>query len=818
MVTTLRFAAIAVAVLTTLSACGGGSTTTELTCAVGSACTPAGQADPCKTYATTCASSTAAPVCSAARNVSDGTSCGVSNVCAAGACVAACTLTSCAPVADTIRVLTRNGTPITIDVLAHASSPLGATLTVTGVTQPSKGAASVIGGQVLFDPQDARLQGTFSFQATVSDGTRSTPVAIEVQAAQALTLHGVVTDGPIAGANVVATAGVQTGSAAAGVDGGYVVTVDVVDPSVVVILAATGSPANDQGSVELRSIVGSYSALAMGQAGPLDVTASEVQALNVTQVSTAIYGAVVAANGGTVPTADATLAQAEKSVSTDQILAVAASIKVAIDSAIQYPLPPGTSTLDLATDPAVNTAYVNQVTTAAGSSAPFDLAVAATLADPVVTPPFPPTPSTTAYYFVSAAQPGFLARGGEHFTLVPDGSGAAGTGVYSGTQQAVGLTWSRSGNVLTLTFDAPFVTRSAWDITTVSDSVIARSVKDEYIRTFGTYYIYVTSYYAAESLTLVQQGTSVQWVSVQSDGTRVFDPFDVASGHYAPSARANGTNNAELRDSALTPSIPFTPVAVVGTWAAYGFYQIPGGAFFSGQPSPAQFNAEILTFLGDGSGTARITGRGFTWSIDAATGDLLVAYTDGSGSDVMRVLDILDGVRGTYTEHHDGAGALVASIYDYAYRMDPSLAVAPDLVTSGPNFYWQTYINAWYSGYWTNGQLNGDQLWGWNLLADGSGAQWTGDANGNRLYDPLTESLAVSWSQVGQTFKLFKAGPAGDLQKQYRVWTPMFFSSDTGTFYAVEEAYQRLNPSTAYGYYFEPRLAMYRLEQLKRGP
>ncbi|MGZ6142870.1 MAG: hypothetical protein ACXWLM_06005 [Myxococcales bacterium] len=67
-------------------------------CGAGQSCTPATSADPCKTYATSCSSSTAAPDCNLSGNQPDGTGCGGGNVCSSGHCVAACPQgTACTP-------------------------------------------------------------------------------------------------------------------------------------------------------------------------------------------------------------------------------------------------------------------------------------------------------------------------------------------------------------------------------------------------------------------------------------------------------------------------------------------------------------------------------------------------------------------------------------------------------------------------------------------------------------------------------------------------------------------------------------------------
>ena len=71
--------------------------------------------------------------------------------------------------------------PLTIDVLSNDTDPNGDTLTITGVTQPSNGSASIVNGQILYTPNPGS-SGLVTFTYTISDGNGgSSTASISVQ-------------------------------------------------------------------------------------------------------------------------------------------------------------------------------------------------------------------------------------------------------------------------------------------------------------------------------------------------------------------------------------------------------------------------------------------------------------------------------------------------------------------------------------------------------------------------------------------------------------------------------------------------------------
>ena len=84
---------------------------------------------------------------------------------------------NCPPVAMADSSGTVNGIPVTINVLANDLDPNNDTLTVTGITQPANGTATLNANQtVTYDPVCA-FQGTDTFTYTISDGNGETDTA-----------------------------------------------------------------------------------------------------------------------------------------------------------------------------------------------------------------------------------------------------------------------------------------------------------------------------------------------------------------------------------------------------------------------------------------------------------------------------------------------------------------------------------------------------------------------------------------------------------------------------------------------------------------
>ena len=100
------------------------------------------------------------------------------------------TVNNVAPVAQDDTATTTSltnavGQPVTIDVLANDSDADGDSLTITSITPPSNGTASIVNGQVIYTPATGFV-GTDTFTYTISDGnghTTTATVSVVVSAA-----------------------------------------------------------------------------------------------------------------------------------------------------------------------------------------------------------------------------------------------------------------------------------------------------------------------------------------------------------------------------------------------------------------------------------------------------------------------------------------------------------------------------------------------------------------------------------------------------------------------------------------------------------
>ena len=81
-----------------------------------------------------------------------------------------------APIAQDDARTTPEDTPVTIDVLANDTDPDGDDLTLTAVSEPTRGTATLTGSTIRYTP-DANFFGTDTFTYTIADGSGTTATA-----------------------------------------------------------------------------------------------------------------------------------------------------------------------------------------------------------------------------------------------------------------------------------------------------------------------------------------------------------------------------------------------------------------------------------------------------------------------------------------------------------------------------------------------------------------------------------------------------------------------------------------------------------------
>ena len=195
-----------------------------------------------------------------------------------------------APIAnDDIAVLT-NGNTIVVNVLDNDTDSDGDTLVVSTISSSENGTAVIIenGSAIEYTPNDGYL-GVDTITYTVSDGSLNSEANVELTVNQMMTLSGNVTHLLVAGSQVVATIGSDDFVTAINDDGSYSLEVTSSGLEEMVSVRAYGNAANSQEYVELISVVEDFSGLVDADDGDNILTASELHALNITQLSTALF-------------------------------------------------------------------------------------------------------------------------------------------------------------------------------------------------------------------------------------------------------------------------------------------------------------------------------------------------------------------------------------------------------------------------------------------------------------------------------------------------------------------------------------------------
>jgi|TARA_Y100000296_G_C5178804_1_gene261923 hypothetical protein len=179
------------------------------------------------------------------------------------------------------------------------------------------------------------------------------------------TVEGLVTDSPIANANIVVKVGSETFDVTAESDGRYTFDVSVDDDSTQQMISMIATGVDSQSHAKLASILGSVNALnsLVNEEGV--ISSDELFSVNVTNVTTATVALMQRENLGEEIDTDEALQGLSLQVSAQEKFELATAIKVAIDFANGDPnlsLPDGISdTLALAQNTEAAEAYVESI-------------------------------------------------------------------------------------------------------------------------------------------------------------------------------------------------------------------------------------------------------------------------------------------------------------------------------------------------------------------------------------------------------------------------------------------------------------------------
>ena len=395
---------------------------------------------------------------------------------------------------------------------------------VLSVTEPPKnGTVTVDGTALVYTPNPGffgddtliyQLVSTNVDKVSVKSGAA---VALKVEAA--LTLQGVVSDGPIANAKVVATLGTQTFSTDADAQGRYSLPVKTSRPADFLSLVAAG--VGSQSAVVLSSLVGEIAGLA-AQAKNSQLNSDTTPALQVSHLTAAMTGLL--AQAGALPATDAALAEAMQKLNTEDMLDAAALVKLVVDGGVA--LPEGISSTQALLASATTLSSFARAQRAANGAA-FDTTRAGIGLDATLqrAPPAPMGASAPAETWVYAIGQGGAASIATHITLRADGSA---TVVDSSAHAA---TWTRVGNLLQLVYAQPAINRSVssqvdagglqWGIDYVTTGLTLTDLGARNSR-------YTAATLGSEGYQLDHGGPQAEIKQVFPKGARVLRRYDVA--------------------------------------------------------------------------------------------------------------------------------------------------------------------------------------------------------------------------------------------------------------------------------------------------
>lgn len=221
-----------------------------------------------------------------------------------------------------------------LKVLANDTASRGA-LTLSAVGTPAHGSVRLLGNELEYTPSPGYVGAdSFSYTVKAEDGSSaSAQVSVKVQAA--VSLQGVVSDGPIANAQVKAQVGTQLFSTTADAQGNYRLNISSDSASDLVQLVGIGEGA--QARVKLQSLLGDLNSLARladkdGVVGPAQSAATIVS-----HYSTALAALVREANGQQIPSKQADLTRLTRAVPAGRLLDIATAVKLVVDQGIALP-------------------------------------------------------------------------------------------------------------------------------------------------------------------------------------------------------------------------------------------------------------------------------------------------------------------------------------------------------------------------------------------------------------------------------------------------------------------------------------------------
>ena len=531
-----------------------------------------------------------------------------------------------------------------------------------------------------------------------------------------LNLTGKVTDEPIPNAEVTATIGEQTFTTTAGADGSYTLAMEIEETNVGGFVTLNARGVGDQAFVEFTSLVGSFQSLATQAGDDGTLSASENFATQITNVSTAQAVFLQQANGGEPVASDALLLSLASQINVQDVLSLAAAIKLAVDDPTNNPLPEGqTSILDLASDPAARQSFVNDLYDSNRDA--FIAAQVAIVQDPSLTQPIENSVIesylenegfTTALLSSDAAFSFNYTGRVQHFNLLSGGVGSESSETYEQP-----FTWQVEGTTIKIVYEEPVVTYS-WD------TKVCGSTRAQYQ---GRY---------------VTEGATISFLNLRS--VAITTSSDVTY------AACPDLDKPDLVSTSARTVLSMEDFDVIDMTEKYGQAQ----TIYVWDSTKNEVVADVAEISEDGTGQTLLTGLTFDWAFNADGGPeeegkiVQVTFSNGTEAQYLSFRDIDDLASDMFWEISTPSGDVLmgagASIF-----ADPDYAVTEVTEADVVGRYYQFGVGDEISG---DSRLKGFHL---RFNAGGLGAQvedFIGDDGAVHIADEQTDhaSRAFRWT------------------------------------------------------------------------
>ncbi len=523
------------------------------------------------------------------------------------------------------------------------------------------------------------------------------------------TISGQVTDAPVPNADVTVSVGAETYETRADALGFYSLDVSTSDLDALVRISARGTSQAGQ-PLEFVALADAFE--------NLDDSAEQ----DVTNVTTAGYLLAVDANGGQEPATLEELQSAETAVDADEVLELAAVIKLVVDDP-DYSLPEGfDSLLDFAGNEAAVAQFIADVEAGEDASA-VDDTEDQIINDDTLVAGFEAGQLPTRYFAVPSANPGYLARNGSILEF-DAGSNTGRLLSYDssfGTPQNLEYTWNIAEGQLVLEYSEPLTTTSF----VFPDESIATPEQLEALNNAGVVQVIEVSAVTRTEYTLLTDGALVDLVQIEEERQISYEPEQAGDEVIQLASRVEtSTSTSGLRAEDAIEVVPFVDtcggnndaVCVPGTWGASMRYS--PGTGFQGE-FPVSDWGDVVTFADSGLALGEISGTSAEW--DVVDGKLVISYSDG-WTQTVTIVDRLGLEYGVFKEFSNGSERFADfSIY---VKAETPLVFADALLANADGEFWNGEINSWIPGFLEDsGEPVPNGVFGWSFSTLGDPKQ-----------------------------------------------------------------------------------------------